>query len=158
MENSPQEASMKSLFKMLGLAAFLGLGVSAAQAGGYAGDEREFYYRSPDFNHNCFDMPWHPACHPRREHPRHGFDVQPGVHIELQFGNVHPRRDYHPRPIIRHVRFCSNNSAVLKARGLGFRHIRAYAFQDYIVVKGTKRGHRVEVTLSRQPGCPVIQY
>ena len=150
---------MKSMLKMLGLAAFLGLGAGAAQAGGYPGDEHEFYYRQPDFNHNCFDMPWHPACHPRREHPRQGFYVQPGVHIELQFGNVHPRyRDYHPRPMIRHVSFCSNSNAVHKAQALGIRKIRAYAFKDYIVVKGRKHGHRVELTLSRQPGCPVIQY
>ncbi len=154
---------MKTMFKMLGLAAFLGFGVSAAQAGGYAGDEREFYYRSPDFNHNCFDMPWHPACHPRpiaRPHPpRHGFYVQPGIQLEFQFGNVHPRyREYNPRPIVRKVRFCTNAKAVHKAQALGFHHIRAYSFQDYIVVKGKKHGRRVEVTLSRQPGCPVIQY
>jgi hypothetical protein len=150
---------MKSMFKMLGLAAVLGLGLSAAQAGGYAGDEREFYFRQPDFHHNCFDNPYHPACHLRREHPRHGFYAQPGVHIELQFGNVHPRyREYHPRPLIRKVRFCSNSGAVHKAQALGLRHIRAYAFRDYIVVKGRKHGHRAEVILSRQPGCPVIQY
>jgi hypothetical protein len=159
MENSPQEASMKSILKMLGLAAFLGLGVSAAQAGGYPGDEHEFYYRQPDFNHNCFDMPWHPACHPRPMHDDHVVFVRPGVHIELQFGNARPRyREYQPRPLIRHVRFCSNAGAVGKAQALGMHHIRAYAFRDYIVVKGRKHGHRVEVTLSREPGCPIIQY
>jgi hypothetical protein len=159
MENPPKEASMKSILKMLGLAAFLGLGAGAAQAGGYPGDEHEFYFRQRDFNHNCFDMPWHPACHPQRERPRHDVFIEPGVHFELQFGNVHPRhRDYDPRPIIRHVSFCSNSNAVHKAQKLGIHHIRAYAFQDYIVVKGTKHGRRVEVTLSRQPGCPVIDY
>jgi hypothetical protein len=160
MENSAQEASMKSMFKMLALAAFLGLGIGAAQAGGYDGDEREFYYRQPDFHHNCFDNPRHPACRPKpRPHYQHqGFYVQPGIHLEFQFGNVHPRRHDHYRPIIRKVRFCSNSNAVHKAKRLGMHHIRAYAFQDYIVVKGKKRGHRVEVTFSRQPGCPVIQY
>jgi hypothetical protein len=161
MENSPQEASMKSMFKMLGLAAFLGLGISAAQAGGYVGDEREFYQRSPDFHHNCFDNPRHPACRPkhRPHYQGQGFYVQPGIQLEFRFGNVHPqRRVYHPRPIIRKVRFCSNSNAVHKAQELGIRRIRAFAFQDYIVVKGRKRGHRVEVTFSRQPGCPVIQY
>lgn len=151
---------MKTMFKLLGLAAFLGLGVSAAQAGGgYPGDEREFYHRQPDFHHNCFDHPRHPACNPRPHLPRHGYYVQPGVHIELQFGNVHTRRhDYHPRPIIRKVRHCSNSMAVDKARSMGIRHIRAYAYQDHILIKGTKRGHRVSVALSRQWGCPSIRY
>ena len=152
---------MKSILKMLGLAALLGLGVSAAQAGGYPGDEREFYYRLPDFHHNCFDNPRHPACRPkpRQHYQGQGFYVQPGIHLEFQFGNVQPRRhNYHPRPIIRKVKFCSNGMAVNKARALGIRHIRAYAYQDYIIVKGKKRGHRVEVTFSRQWGCPVIQY
>jgi hypothetical protein len=160
MANSAQEASMKSFFKMLGLAAFLGLGISAAQAGGYAGDEREFYHRQPDFHHNCFDNPRHPACRPRpRPHYREqGFYVQPGIHLEFQFGNVHPRRHDHYRPIIRKVRFCSNSMAVGKARSMGIRSIRAYAYQDYVLVKGKKRGHRVEVTFSRQWGCPRIQY
>ena len=152
---------MKSLFKMLGLAAFLGLGASAAQAGGYDGDEREFYHRQPDFHHNCFDNPRHPACRPK-PHPHYqgqGFYVQPGIHLEFQFGDARPRyREYHPRPLIRKVRFCTNSKAVHKAQSLGIRHVRAYAFQDYIVVKGRKHGRRVEVTLSRQPGCPVIQY
>jgi hypothetical protein len=159
MENSAQEASMKSMLKILGLAAFLGLGAGAAQAGGYPGDEHEFYFRQPDFNHNCFDMPWHPACRPGREHPRHEIFNEPGVHFELQFGDVRPLyREYRPRPMIQRVRFCSNASAVNKAQALGIHHIRAYAYQDYILVKGTKRGQRVEVTLSRQPGCPIIQY
>ena len=148
---------MKSILKMLGLAAFLGLGVSAAQAGGYAGDEREFYYRQPNFNHNCFDNPRHPACNPR--HPRPGIYVQPGIHLEFQFGNVHRRRhDYDRRPIVRKVRFCSNGMAVEKARSIGIRHIRAFAYRDHVVVRGKKRGHRVEVVMSRQWGCPIIDY
>jgi hypothetical protein len=160
MENSAKEASMKSLFKALGLAAFLGLGVSAAQAGGgYPGDEREFYYRQPDFNHNCFDMPWHPACHPPRRHPGHAILIQPGVHIELQFGDTHMRRyDYQPRPLIRKVRYCSNSMAVNKAHAMGIRNVRAYAYNDHILIKGTKHGDRVAVTLSRQWGCPSIDY
>jgi hypothetical protein len=152
---------MKSLFKMIGLAAFLGLGVSAAQAGGgYPGDEREFYYRQPDFHHNCFDNPYHPACRPRpRPHYQGGFYVQPGVHIELQFGNVHTRRyDYQPRPLIRKVRYCTNSMAVNTAHAMGIRNVRAYAYNDHILIKGTKRGHRVNVTLSRQWGCPAIDY
>lgn len=152
---------MKSLFKMLSLAAFLGLGASAAQAGGDPGDEREFYYRQPDFYHNCFEKPWHPGCRPavRPHNPRIGYYVQPGVHLELQFGNVHRRgyRDY-DGPVIRKVRFCSNSMAVSKAHDMGIRNVRAYAYPDHILIKGTKRGHRVSVTLSRERGCPSIDY
>ena len=150
---------MRTLFKMLGLAAFLSLGAGAAQAGGYIGDEREFYHRQPDFHHNCFDNPRHPACRPkpRPHYQGHGFYVQPGIHLELQFGNVHRRHDNY-RPIIRKVRFCSNGMAVDKARAIGIRHIRAYGYRDYVLIKGKKRGHRVELAVSRQWGCPIIGY
>jgi hypothetical protein len=161
MENSAKEASMKSLFKMLGLAAFLGLGAGAAQAGGgYPGDEHDFYYRQPDFNHNCFDMPWHPACHPRPRHDGHVVFVRPGVQIELQFGDRHMRHydDYQPRPIIRQVRYCSNSMAVRTAQAMGIHNVRAYAYNDHVLIKGTKHGHRVAVTLSREWGCPAIDY
>ena len=150
---------MKSMFKMLGLAGFLGLGISAAQAGGYAGDEREFYQRQPDFHHNCFDNPRHPACNPRPDLRRGGHYAQPGIQLEFRFGNVHPRRHDNDRlPIIRKVRFCSNIMAVDTARAMGIRNIRAYGYRDHILIKGTKRGHRVAVTLSRQWGCPAIDY
>ena len=157
---------MKFLVKLLGIAAILGLSLGAAQAGGNAGgnNEREHYYRAPGFHHDCFSQPHHPGCFKRPmkrlHHPRHGSYVQPGIHFEFRFGNVHPRRHYddYPRQVIRKARFCSNSMAVNKAQAMGVRHIRAYAYRDHILIKGKKRGHRVNIAFSRQWGCPVIDW
>lgn len=92
------------------------------------------------------------------EHPNDGLRPPPrprggfGLYLDDDFP------DPQERLIIRRARFCTNDMAVNKALALGIRKIRAYAYPDYVVVKGRRHGHRVEVVFSRARGCPVIQY
>jgi hypothetical protein len=96
-------------------------------------------------------------------HPRHYNGSRIG--FEFRFGNApyydpyyRPRHIYRPVPLIQHVRFCSNDAAVYKARSLGVRNIRAYSYRDHVLIKGSKRGHLVHLAFARQRGCPIINY
>jgi hypothetical protein len=88
-----------------------------------------------------------------------------GIGIQFSFGNADPYHGYYrphyiyrPVPIIRKVRFCSNDSAIYKARALGVRHIRAVSYHDYILINGRKHGHPVQIAFARARGCPIIDY
>ncbi len=152
---------MRFFSKLAAIAAVIGLtlgfGSISAQAGSYVKcGHPGGVHCGPRIGH-------HPRGHVFQGHPRyHG---GPRIGFEFRFGNVHPRHDYYrplhvyrPVPVIRKVRFCSNDMAVHKARAHGVRHIRAYAYHDHIVIKGRKHGHRVQMIFARARGCPVIRY
>ena len=147
---------MKSNLKLFGIAAIIAIAGSIlpAQARSLFDGERHmigsFGQYDCDYG-NCM-QPQHP------QHRRHGGYIEPGFSFEFQFGNVYPRHEYYRRPMIQRVRFCTNDMAVHKARSLGIHRIRAYAYPDYILIKGKARGHHVEVSFSRARGCPVLSY
>jgi hypothetical protein len=145
---------MKLFSKIAAIAALIGLslgfGSVSAQASSYVACGHPGSVRcGPLIRH-------HPRVHDFHGHRFHGGP---------RFGNVHPRHHYYrphhiyrPVPVIRKVRFCSNDAAVHKARALGVRHIRAYSYHDHVVIKGTKRGHGVHLAFARARGCPIIRY
>jgi hypothetical protein len=152
---------MKLFSKLAAIAAVigfsLGFGSVSAQAGSYVACGHPGSVHCPPLVRH------HPRPHVFHGHPRHYNGSRIG--FEFRFGNVphydpyyRPRHIYRPVPVIRHVRFCSTDAAVHKARALGIRNIRAYGYHDHVVIKGHKRGHRVHVTFARQRGCPIIDY
>lgn len=138
------------------IAASVGFSSVSAQAASYSRCE------NPGTLHCPPPVGKHPRPHGFNPHHWHGGS---GIGFEFRFGNVDPRYDYYrpyriyrPVPVIRKVRFCSNDAAIHKARSLGIRHIRAIAYHDHIVIKGRKHGHRVHLAIARARGCPIIRY
>lgn len=162
---------MKSLLKIFGLAAIVGFGIAGSAAKASSVYDGPVYAGGPGMGGYCVEMPGDPRCGPPRPMP--GFDpmmprpgmhhrhhngfIQPGFSLEFQFGNVYPQ-DHYRRKMIQKIRYCTNDMAVNKAHALGIHRIHAYAYPDYILIKGKKHGHRVEVALSRSRGCPIINY
>lgn len=151
---------MALFLKTIIVSALIGLGVGSmpSNAKELGGEERDYRNGNPAIHcgHNrCRpnDGDWGHNDWPRHNWPRHhGWGIHPGVGFGLYFGDDYPRR------IIRPARFCSDGMAVSKARSIGIRNIRAYAYRDHVLIKGTKRGHRVQVAFSRSYGCPTIRY
>jgi hypothetical protein len=152
---------MRLFSKLAAIAAFAGLafgfGAVSAKADNYVPCGRVGMMHCGPF---IGDHPGPGVFHGHRWHRGHS-----GIGIEFRFGNVDPYRDYYrphyiyrPVPIIRKVRFCSNDMAVGKARALGVRHIRAYSYHDYVMIKGRKHGHPVRIAFARARGCPIIDY
>lgn len=158
---------MKTLLLSLGVAAFASLAPLPASAGDtpYGDDgllpaggpvmcpmsDPRCVPPHPPRGPEPFDPGFHPGGPGLGHHRHHDGRFEFG----LYFGDAYPR---HPGYVIRKARYCTNDMAIGKARAFGIRSIRAYAYPDYILIKGKKRGHRVEVTFSRQWGCPAIQY
>jgi hypothetical protein len=153
-----REAFMKFLSKIAAVAAFAGLafafGSSSASAESYRPCGPGLRHCGPFIGHNPGPFPGHYRNYRRS-----------GVGIEFRFGNApyydpyyHPRRIYRPVPVIRPVRFCSNDAAIYKARSLGVRNIRAISYRNHVVIKGRQNGHRVQLAFARARGCPIIRY
>jgi hypothetical protein len=152
MENFEMAPFLKTII----FSALIGLGLSSmpSSAKELGGEQRD--YRNGNSTIHCghnrcrpHDGDWGQHNWPR---PRHGWNVHPGVGFGLYFGDNYPRR------VIRPARFCSDGMAVSKARSIGIRNIKAYAYRDHVLIKGTKRGHRIQVAFSRSYGCPTIRY
>jgi hypothetical protein len=146
---------MRFFSKLAAAAAFIGLAIGfgsvSARADSYAACGRPgFMPCGPFIGH-------HPGPPVFRGHP--GYHHGSRIGFEFRFGNVRPDYDYYRPPYVyRQVRFCSNDMAIGKARAYGVRHIRAYAYNDHILIKGSKHGHRVQLAFARARGCPIIGY
>ncbi len=154
---------MTSLIKTISVAVLLlfGIGSFSASAQRLSGGEGEYLNRGRILD--CGPSDTHYRCG-SRVLPRHwrnhggGWSANPGIGLGLYFGDVYPRHHIYPRRIIRPVRLCTTQMAVNKARSMGIRHVRAYSYDDHILIKGKKRGHRVQVAFARARGCPAIYY
>ena len=83
-----------------------------------------------------------------------------GVGVGIHIGD-HDRVDYRKRHRHhrRHFRACTSNRAVNKAERYGVRRARVVDVgRRTITVSGRKHGHRVRITFSRAPNCPVVRW
>jgi hypothetical protein len=152
---------MTSLLKTLTLSIALaaGFGASSASADKLVGGQGNFVIKNGQ--HPCGPSDAPGRCRPPSGHgqwgqgdwPRHhGWNVHPGIGFGLYFGNVHPRH------VIRPARFCTNGMAINKAASMGIHKIRAYSYRSHVLIKGIKRGQRIQVSFAREYGCPTIRY
>ena len=160
---------MKKFLKIAGLASLIG--ISALTGAAYALERGEPGYcqTNPD-DAWCDRLPLPdggaalqpPPPPPPAVHPNDGLRKKPRVDFDLYIGDGGPRDfrddDYRERPLLRKVRFCTNSMAINKARRLGVRSIRAYAYSDYVLIKGRQDGRRVEVAIGRHRSCPILDY
>jgi hypothetical protein len=161
---------MKKFLKIAGLAYLIGISAFTGAAYALERGEPGYCQAFPD-DAWCVRLPLPdggaalqppappppPAVHPNdvlRTKPRVDFDVYIGDGDRRDFRDD----EREERPLVRRVRFCTNTMAINKARRLGVRSIRAYAYPDYVLIKGRQGGNRVEVAFGRHRTCPILDY